>query len=406
MSAWRSAAGAALVLVLVAGCKEQLSSPGKCPELCPQGHVQLADTVLTSADTADTSVRGFVLVREAAYLLASTLDSLQSVVLVRFQAADTMWTVTETSGKVDSEFVGAPDSVGLTLQLLQRDTAVKNLQLLVYRLPARFDTASTYASIATYLTDPYLVDTVPVADTAQTGNYTFRIADSLAIAPGDSGVASLAISIAADAKTAFTFGSGNLGATSVPVLTYYVHARAPFDTVAHSLPADPFVSLFVMNPPPVQPPTGVLAVGGIPTARAMVRLSLPKVVVDSNAVVRATLELTTTGPVGGFARDSFYLVVEPVVRDFGAKSVLWPDSAVSGLVKVGEGQTGTVSLDIAPILRFWGTTVGDSTPRLLMIRAYPEGSTIGSARFAGRAAGAAGPQLHVTYVKPYTFGLP
>jgi hypothetical protein len=26
--------------------------------------------------------------------------------------------------------------------------------------------------------------------------------------------------------------------------------------------------------------------------------------------------------------------------------------------------------------------------------------------FAGRAAGAAGPQLRVTYVKPYQFGLP
>jgi hypothetical protein len=79
---------------------------------------------------------------------------------------------------------------------------------------------------------------------------------------------------------------------------------------------------------------------------------------------------------------------------------------VSGFVRVGQGQTGQVELDIGPILRFWGTTVGDSTPRLIVLRVFPEGSILGSADFAGRAAGAAGPQLRVTYVKPYTFGLP
>jgi len=162
----------------------------------------------------------------------------------------------------------------------------------------------------------------------------------------------------------------------------------------------------VMSPPPGQPPAGVLAIGGIPTARAILHLSLPQVVVDSAATVRATLLLNTTGPAGGFARDTFSVIAQPVVRDFGIKSVLWPDSAVSGSVRIAQGQTGPVELDIGPILRFWGTTVGDSTPRLIVIRVYPEGSILGSVAFAGRASGAAGPQLRVTYVKPYTFGLP
>lgn len=401
MSGWRSAAVAALVLGVVAGCKEQITTPGKCPALCPSGHVQLADTVLTAADVADTSVRGFVLVREAAYLLASTLDSLQSVILIRFNKRDSLWFPTTT----DTAVAGASDSVVLDLHLLQRDTAVKQVRLLVYRLPAQFDTGASYASILPYFADSNLVDTITIADSVSNGDLPVRIADSLAIPPGDSGVASLGIAVLAPAQTLVTVGSGNLG-TSAPLLSYYVHARAPLDTLTHVFSVEPAVDMFVLSPPPVQPPAGVLAIGGIPTARAMVRLSLPKVVQDSNAVVRATLLLTTTGPVGGFARDSFYVVAEPVVRDFGIKSVLWPDSAVSGSAKVYPGQTGVVSMDIAPILRFWGTTTGDSTPRLLMIRAYPEGTIVGDARFAGRAAGAAGPQLRVTYVKPYTFGLP
>ncbi len=190
------------------------------------------------------------------------------------------------------------------------------------------------------------------------------------------------------------------------MLTYYVHAKAPFDTTSHDIAVEAFVKEFVMNPPPAQPPPGVLAIGGIPTARATLRLALPKIVVDSESIVRATLLFNTVGPAGGFARDSFYLLAEPVVRDYGVKSVLWPDSSVSGTALVHQGQSGPVELDIAPILRFWGTTVGDSTPRIVVVRVYPEGTILGAVTFAGRAAGAPGPQLRVTYVKPYSFGVP
>ena len=84
MSAWRSAALVAGFAAAMLGCREKLTTPSRCPELCPATRVELADTLLALADTADTSVRGFVLVREATYLLTSTLDSLQAVTLIRF----------------------------------------------------------------------------------------------------------------------------------------------------------------------------------------------------------------------------------------------------------------------------------------------------------------------------------
>jgi hypothetical protein len=398
MSAWRSAA--VVALAAIAGCREQLTTPGRCP-ICPSSNVQLADTLLTTADVADTSVRGYVLVREASYLLTSNLDSLQSIALIRFSRRDTVWYPSTR----DTAYLGKQDSVRLSVQIVQRDTSIKQLRLLIYRLPARFDTAATYASIQPSFVAANLVDTIAILDTVRSGSYTFRIADSLAIPAADSGQVSFGIVLAAAGKTALALGSGNLG-TSAPSLSYHVHARAPLDTISKTITVQPFVALFVMSPPPGQPSPGVLAIGGIPTARATLRLSLPKVVVDSSAVVRATLLLTTVSAAGGFARDSFYVIAQPVVRDFGVKSVLWPDSAVSGKVLIHEGQAGPVGLDMAPILRFWGTTVGDSTPRLIVLRVYPEGSILGSVAFAGRAAGGAGPQLRVTYVKPYAFGLP
>ena len=403
MSGWREAALALLAAATVAGCKEQLTTAGKCPSLCPGPHVQMVDTLLTDAVVTDTSVRGYVGIREASYLLASTEDTLRSVVLVRFTSmlGDTVWTIGNDTPKV-----GRQDSVLLSMSVLQRDTAVKQLKLVVYRLPAKFDTATTYAQIAPYFTDSELVDTVAVPDTLASGALVLRIADSLNVRALDSGIVSLGVALVAPAKTALTFDPGRATASSAPLLAMYVHARAPLDTLTHVFSSSPFVSLFVMNPPPGQPPPRVLAVGGIPTSRATLRLNLPKAVVDSNAVVRATLLLNSLAPAGGFARDSFYVVAEPVVRDFGVKSVLWPDSAVSGQVHLAQGQSGPVAIDIAPILRFWGTTQGDSAPRLLVLRVYPEGSTLGSATFAGHAAGAAGPQLEVTYVKKYTFGLP
>jgi len=400
MSAWRSAV-VIVGLVAIAGCRERLTTAG-CSTLCPPSQVQLVDTVLATTDVSDTSVRGYVLVREASYLLASSLDSLKSVILIRFSKRDSVW-YPDTK---DTAYVGKQDSVVLSMQMLQRDTSVKQLRLIVYRLPAQFDTSATYASIQPYFVDANLVDTVAIPDDSLAGSVNLlRIADSLAIPAADSGVVSLGIAMVAAGKSAVTFGSGNIG-TSTPVLSYYGHARAPLDTLSHVFAVDQFVSLFVMSPPPGQPPAGVLSVGGIPTARATLRLSLPKVVVDSTAIVRATLLLNTTAAAGGFAHDTFTVIAQPVVRDFGVKSVLWPDSAISGMVRIAQGQSGPVELDIAPILRFWGTTVGDSTPRLIMLRVYPEGSILGAVDFAGRAAGAAGPQLRVTYVKPYRFGLP
>jgi len=264
-----------------------------------------------------------------------------------------------------------------------------------------------------YFADSTLWDTSAVGeipDTLVSG--TVRVSAPVTLQPlaGDSGVVSLGLSLVSATPTALAIGSGNLGTTRV-ALEFYVHGHLLTDTLHKDtlprvLSLEPTFSTFVMSPDPGQPASGVLAVGGMPTARATMRLALPTEVVDSNAIVRATLILNTLDPVGGFARDSFLLAAQPLLRDNGPKSLLYPDSSISGVAWLHPGQSGQVQLDITRLLRLWGTTTGDSLPRTLVLRVVPEGSLLSAVNFRGVATGAGAPQLRVTYVRRYTFGVP
>ncbi len=405
---WRSAVLAAAAGIFGCG-SENIITPGRCPALCPSGNVVLADTLLAAFDTADASARGFVTADSAAFLLVSSLDSLKSVALIRFSP---VFPDTFRIGADTTSYVSAlpPDSVRLVLRVGQRDTAVKNVRLILYRLPAKFDTAITYAQAQPYFADSLVVDTAAVPDTLASGDLHITMPDTLRAPPADSGVIALGVKVVADTATVLGITSGRAG-TLAPLLTYYIHAASDTSKKTSKSP-EPSLAIFVQSPDPAQVPPGVLAVGGLPTARSAIYPALPKVAVDSTAIVRGTLILNTVRPVTGFSRDSFYVEVRPLLRDFGIKSILYPDSSIAGRTLVHVGQTGTVKVDITTILRLWGTTLGDTLPRVLALKVYvpggSEGGVLGRADFAGRAAGAAGgaPQLQVTYVKKYEFGVP
>ena len=55
---WRSAAAAALITAAAFACKEQVTAPGHCPELCLSDSLTVEDTVLTGIVSSDTSLRG------------------------------------------------------------------------------------------------------------------------------------------------------------------------------------------------------------------------------------------------------------------------------------------------------------------------------------------------------------
>ncbi len=400
----RVVAGAALAALLAGlGCRENVTSPGSCPDLCPAGGVVLVDTMLTDIVASDSSFRGYYAPAEAQTLALADMDSLRSVALVRFGARDSTWypATNDTAVKI-----ARVDSVQLRITLAGRDTTAKNLRILVYRLPAQFDTGMTWADVQPYLADSEVVDTITVADTVTGGDVLWTLPHGAVdtITGADAGVVALAFAVRASAKTGLDLTS-NENASGGPHLEWFVHAGAPRDTLTHAFLIGTTFDTFVFDPPPAMPANALVA-GGLPSARSILRLRLPPEAIDSVRVVRATLILTPTHRARGLPKENFLLSARGIVRDLGPKSVIFTDTAAGGTAFVAVGDSNEIHIEVGRLLRAWGTSAGDSLPRVLMLLGEPEGGGMSEVAVGRKGAGAAAPRLRLTFVRPYPFGLP
>src|SRR5437879_8629262 len=82
---------------------------------------------------------------------------------------------------------------------------------------------------------------------------------------------------------------------------------------------------FLVDPPPA-PLDATLVVGGAPSARSILRITLPRAIRDSSQIIRATLLLLPAVPARGAPVDSFVVEAHTVAADFGAKSPLILDA--------------------------------------------------------------------------------
>lgn len=397
------ALAAAATVVLGLGCQENVTAPGSCPTLCPQGSLALVDTTITGIVVEDTTYRGYYSKQEAQWMVVADADSFRSVALARFASRASTWYPASNDTAVTA---GAVDSVAMTLYLTGRDTAVHGVGVRVYRLPVNFDTGMTWTAAQAYLADSLLVDTLTLPDSMASGSVTLKLRTHALdqIPDADGGVISLAFALQAPQHTSLALSTTN-NAYGGPAVSWYVHAVAPRDTLSTVLTTRPDLSTFTYDPPPSEPTAEIVA-GGVPSARALLHLVLPPIATDSSRLVRATLILTPTRPARGLPGESFRLSARGLLRDFGAKSVIFVDTSAGGTTPVSRGDTATIRIDIVRLLRQWGTSNGDSLPRALMLLSEPEAGGMGEVSVARRTAGAAAPRLQLTYVRPYTFGVP
>lgn len=385
-------------------CKEEIAAPGQCPALCPNARVETVDTTLTGVVTSDTSFRGYVSTQEAPILVISTLDSAKSLAVVRFVPRPTRWF--PVLGDTVGVTIGTVDRATILLRFFQRDTSVKNLWMLVYRLPAKLDSTATYASMQPYFADSTLVDSVLVDSTLSADTLSFAVPkDRVEPLAADTGVVALGFALHAPQPTAVTIGAVD-GSGAPAHLRFYARAPAPQDTLTHTFDQTPSFDTFVQSPVPPTPDGSALSVGNLPSARALVRFRLPRGIIDSTTVVRGTLVFTQVSPATGRPQDTFRLEARPLLRDFGAKSITYPDTSLFAHTSVIRGSSGAVELEIVRMLRFWGTRAADSLPRAIELRGFPEGSILGEVRLARGGSGAAAPQLRITYIQPFGFGVP
>jgi hypothetical protein len=145
------------------------------------------------------------------------------------------------------------------------------------------------------------------------------------------------------------------------------------------------------------------------------RFDLPRHIVDSSTVVRATLTLTQY-PIrsSASAQDSlgiypFAITAGAIVTDIPRLMRLVTVSTLTAVdsLRVVPADSGTRRLELVNLVRVWRNTKVEQTQRALVLVVGEEGQNPAVAAFFSSAAPSGlKPRLQLTYVPQVTLGLP
>jgi hypothetical protein len=390
-----------LVAVGLAGCTEDFTTPGSCPQTCPGGTIVIRDTVIDAVFAGDSTYLGYVFPGEGTGLLTSTTGSTnQYLTAMRFG-------ILPDSVRIDdSLYTYTIDSVAITLGVLARDSVATGLWLQLFRAPATLDSGVTFTDVSGYMTPGTFLDSLAINDTLSSGNVraVFEGADllKLAIPPTDSGVLAIAIGLTADSVTGVELGNLT-AATFLPTITWYISVPEVDSTKqpANIRRVPTFATYVQENPPALDPDQ--LMVGGAPSARFIVRFSVPDSVLIGAEILRAELMLTPVQPITGVPNIGTTITARGVLSDQGGKSPLVPLIANSSLVTIGSADT--VFVEVVDIVRTW-QLVTNPPAQAFFISLQPESSSFTIPIFASTRSAAGAPRLRVTYVASLDFEEP
>jgi hypothetical protein len=175
--------------------------------------------------------------------------------------------------------------------------------------------------------------------------------------------------------------------------------------------------LVLKGSPP--PPSGVLAVGGLPGNRVFLRFNLPSALIDSSTtLVRATLILHQRGDSTFLRSDSVSLtprvvVASPIVTDVSKAVLLLADAATVPLlgarVNPSEVRADTIALvsRASSVVALWRLEGPTRMQRAIVLQSSNEGRDPRRFLIYSNTAGdSLRPRLHLTYIPRSGFGLP
>ncbi len=384
--------------VAALGCNENVVAPAVCPEYCPATTLEVLDTLLTSAIVLDSTFGGYIVPDSSGQLQIGADSAITSRAVFRFLSfPDTILDANDLNRPLP---VVSVDSFEILLAMTKRSTDTAGPVLPVYALPSDVDASSTYDDLLPYFDDSTRIGAVELIDTVTFGRIS-------AVLPGDAFGALTSDSNAAVGVGYESAQSGFVNLVTVDstfaatALVRYAKVDSADGALAErSDTVGVAFDTFVFPPrSPLDP--GVLAVGGAPAYRTLLRVDLPTLIVDSSNVVRATLKLVPAEPVYGFRGDSLLIQTQTVSVDVGAKSpIVAPatDSVGVGNSLVPVGSADTVFIDVTDQIRVWKPL--PTLPRTISIRVLPEGASISELRFNSSRSAFGTPLLQITYVPP------
>jgi len=414
----------AWLAAVLAGCVDRATAPGVCPTFCPSGTIDVVDTVLAASVARDSTFRGYVLPYQAVAMTASDVPGVVDSRVVFVTTALPASVALNSADTTTSPLVGT-DSAKITFTVLRRDTAAHNQTLTLYRLPVTIDSNTTFGDVAgafagsplrtlnldSLLAKPNGVD-VTTGDSAGIDTTSKQLKVTLKLdsleatyVPGDSGKLGIGVRVGADAPTSISFCTReNACGAAIAWFMKVDSIKGADTTLVHKPYAG--VSLFdtfLFDPPPA-PLDSTLVVGGAPSARSIMRITLPRGIRDSSQIIRATLLLVPAVPARGAPADSFVVEAHTVAADFGAKSPLVLDATRTDTTRIHVGATDTLRIEVTNLMQFW---VADSTrPEVLMLRSQEEAARPTEIRFYPSAATPYRPALRITYARRFPFGVP
>ena len=394
----------AFVVLGLAGCRENITAPGVCPEYCPGTSIEIVDSLLAGSIVRDTTYTGYVRPWAAGtiHLAADPAGTgPRSRGVVRFAAFSERLVV--GSGDTTTA-IAVTDSFQLQVSVRRRLTSVTGLAIGLYRVPSAIDTLVGFADLDPQFMDSARVGSIAIPDSLVSGALTVVLpASAFPSFEADGLVAALGLALEAGAEPAFADLVSVEAGGGASIVRYATIDSAGTPAVRTEGRDRPDLDLSVSTGLPA-PVAGSLAVGGAPSSRTFLDFVVPPAVLDSGQIVRATLALVPAGPVVGVPGDTVTMLAHSIPADFGAKSPfnpIHPDSVTRRSSYAFVGSADTVFVDLTDILRRWQSV--RTEPRVIVLRATPEGSSFAEARF--EATGTAGaPALIVTYVPRLRFG--
>jgi len=421
----RAPALLALPLALVVGaCAEDLDTAAGCPVLCPGQTLDILDTILDPAVVLDTTLGGFPLQGlESPLFLASRGDTLDVRVIVRFDTLTRLWTPPGDT----LQPVTFVDSASLRVRIFRTSLKVPNqFAIEAYDVGDTSLVDSLPTTLLPLFVPSRLLGTLPVdsADFRDSATVSIPLDTAMVREIVTSGrVLRIGLLVRSTESAAFHMTTSD-DASNGPRLRY----RISTDTTVAALsispssetPASPvnlngdLLDYMLVARGVDARAAGTFAVGGLPSVRSYLRFQIPAWLTDSNAILRAQLELVqlplrVIDPSDSVTLRAQMVIAGNATNDIGrAARLLAPLDFFSAAITRAPGDSGVVTLEINRLLLAWRTNAGlPSLPQAIVLRSDFEGFGAGGMRFFGvGAAPTLRPRLRVSYVPNIRFGQP